>query len=61
MARETVLSVRERKVAAWAIAIGMLLCAVGMTGRGLLDHPSFPERPQMVVSAPEAQPLVDLG
>ncbi|WP_296815432.1 hypothetical protein [Brevundimonas sp.] len=61
MANETVLSIRERKVAAWAIAIGMLLCALGMTGRGVLAQPSFPDRPEVVASAPEAQPISDLG
>ena len=61
MARETVLTTGERKFAAWAIAIGMLLCAVGMTGRGVMAQPSIPDRGDIVASAPEAQPLTDMG
>ena len=61
MAKETVLTTGERKFAAWAIAIAMLLCAVGMTGRGVLAQPSIPDRGDIVASAPEAQPLIEIG
>lgn len=57
MAKETVLSRGERKAAAWALAIGMLLCAVGLTAREGLAHPSIPDRGDFASSAPEARPL----
>ena len=61
MAKETVLTTGERKFAAWAIAIGMLLCAAGMTGRGVLAQPTIPDRGDLIASAPEAQPLIEVG